>query len=185
MKIILSLMLTLSCQMASANDFAAVVGLRSNTAESSTTGESVGSKTSFGAGVLGFFDIAADLQVRSGFIYNQRHYTAKTGTIDAEFNLAYADIPVTLMYKFADYGGAFVGPVIGLLAAKECKLSTGSCSFTKSPESLIIPIQLGVNFKFAPQFGGELYYEMISSALWENGIKNSKTVGANFLITFE
>ena len=185
MKLILGILLTVFVQGAFANDFTAVIGVRSNTADFDTTGVSVGNKTSFGLGVLGFFDIAENLQFRSGFLYNQRQYSAKSGNVDYDFNLAYADIPVTLMYKFADYGGAFIGPVLGLLAAKECKASSGSCTFPKDPSSTIIPVQLGVSFKFAPQMGGELYYELVSSALWENGIKNSRTVGANFLFTFE
>lgn len=185
MKIILGFLIMLSSHVAMANDFAAVLGFRSNSAEHDSAAVSVGTKTSFGAGVLGFFDMSESIQVRSGFIYNQRHYTAKVGTFETDYNLAYADIPVTLMYKFADYGGAFIGPVLSLLASKECKNSAPSCTFTKDPTSMIVPIQFGVSFKFAPQLGAEIYYEMISGELWENGLKNSKTVGANLLVTFE
>lgn len=186
MKAILSVLVLVMGQMAMANDFAAVLGLRSNSADAVTNGVSVNSKTSFGLGVLGFMDFNQGLQFRSGFLYNQRNYQTSVGNAETDWNLAYVDIPVTLMYKFADYAGAFVGPVVSLLASKECKVSGAtSCSFTKNPESLILPIQFGVNFKFAPQMGAELYYEMGTSEFWKDGLKNSRTVGANFLYTFE
>jgi hypothetical protein len=176
---------------ASANDFAAAIGFRSNSADLvSTTGvtASVDSKTGFGAGVIGFFDMGADFQIRSGFLYNQRSYKVSyTSPIaaEAELNLAYIDIPVTAMYKFADYAGAFAGPVVGLLASKECKLAGGTCAITKDPESLIVGLQFGASFKFAPQLGAELYYETIPSEFWKDGLKNARTVGVNLLFTFE
>ncbi len=170
-----------------ANDFAAVLGMRSNSADlvNSTGGLSVATKTGIGAGVLGFFDMGDGMQVRSGFMYNQRNIgiDSPLGEIDA--NLAYVDIPVTAMFKFADYAGAFVGPVLGLLASKECKISNGTCTLTKDPESMILALQFGASFKFAPQMGAELYYEMIPSEYWKDGFKNGRTVGVNLLLTFE
>lgn len=171
-----------------ANDFAAAVGFRSNSADLATSspGSSVSSKTGFGAGVIGFFDVASNVQVRSGFLYNQRNVTVSTtGSADADFNLAYVDIPVTAMYKFADYGGAFAGPVLGLLASKECKVSGSSCTTTKDPESTLLAFQFGASFKFAPQLGAEIYYEMVPSEYWKDYLKNGRTVGANLLFTFE
>lgn len=185
MKAILSVLVLMIGQMAIANDFAAVLGFRSNSADAVTSGVNVNSKTSFGLGVLGFMDLNEALQFRSGFLYNQRNYQTSVGTTETDLNIAYVDIPVTLMYKFADYAGVFAGPVVSLLASKECKVSGGTCSITKDPESMVLPIQFGVSFKFAPQMGAELYYEMTSSDFWKDTLKNSRTVGANFLYTFE
>lgn len=186
MKIFFTIILMFIGQMALANDFAATVGFRSNSGEHAPAGVSDNAKASIGVGVLGFFEMASQLQLRSGFLYNQRKYGYTSSSVDFDFDLAYVDIPVTAMYKFADYGGVFIGPVLSLLVSKDCKISGGtSCGYSKSPEALVIPVQFGVNFKFAPQWGAELYYEMISQELWTNGVKNSKTVGANLLYTFE
>jgi hypothetical protein len=175
---------------ASANDFAAAVGFRSNSADlvNPSSSLSVNSKTGLGLGVIGFFDIGNAFQIRSGFLYNQRNYQiaiAAPFNVDVDLNLAYIDIPITAMYKFADYAGAFAGPVVGLLASKECKASSGSCTLTKDPESMLLGLQFGASFKFASQLGAEIYYEAIPSEFWKDGLKNSRTVGANLLFTFE
>ncbi len=165
---------------ASASDFAALLGFRSNSADLAVGTGDVSSKTGIGAGVLGFFDLADKLQGRVGFIYNQRNVAY--GTPEYDYNAAYMDIPITAMYKFADYAGAFAGPVIAMLASKECK-APGGCA--TSPEGMSIGMQFGASFKFAPQLGAELYYEMIPSTYWKDSFKNMRTVGVNLLFTFE
>jgi hypothetical protein len=174
---------TLISFSASANDFAAAIGFRSNSADAVTVGADVTSKTSLGAGVIGFFDMGDSFQIRSGFLYNQRHFgLGATGGTDYETNAAYIDIPVTAMFKFADYAGAFAGPVLGLLASKECKVPGGCAT---SPESTLMALQFGASFKFAPQLGAEIYYETVPSTFWKDAMKNARTVGANLLFTFE
>lgn len=165
-----------------ANDFAAAVGFRSNSADAVTSGQTTSSKTGFGAGVMGFFDMSQSLQIRSGFMYNQRDITLKSGAVEAAMNASYIDIPVTAMYRFADYGGAFAGPVLSLLASKDCKLA-GGC--TEDPDSMSLGLQFGVSFKFAPQLGAEFYYESVPSEYWDSYLENIKTVGVNLLFTFE
>jgi hypothetical protein len=185
MKTILGLLIVCMGNMAMANDFAATVGFRSNSADSVAAGYSSTAKTSYGLGVKGFFDMQSNLQFRTGFIYNQRSYKLSTTGVDVDLNLAYVDIPVTLMYKFAEYGGAFAGPVASLMVSKECKLSiSGTCS-TKDPDAFVLGYEFGVMFKFAPQMGIELYYEMIPTEFWKDSLKNSRIVGVNFLYTFE
>lgn len=165
---------------ASANDFAAVLGFRNNSADAVNAGVTTASKSGIGAGVLGFFDLQGALQGRVGFIYNQRNIGA--GNPEYDYNASYVDIPVTAMYKFADYAGAFAGPVLAMLASKECK-NPGGC--TESPEGMSVGLQFGASFKFAPQLGAELYYEMIPSTYWKDSFKNMRTVGVNLLFTFE
>jgi hypothetical protein len=60
---------------------------------------------------------------------------------------------------------------------------TGGC--VKDPEGMSLGFQLGASFKFAPQLGAELYYEMVPSEFWKDYLKNGRSVGANLLITFE
>lgn len=184
-KYLLLAIITQFSVVAFANDFAAVVGLRSNSADSPTSGNSINSKTGVGLGVIGIFDLNEAFQMRTGFLYNQRNFEVKGTLANTDLNLAYVDIPVTGMYKFADYAGAFAGPVLSLLASKECKTSSGTCVTSDNPSGLALGLQLGVHFKFAAQLGAELYYEMISGQFWKNQLENSRTVGFNFLFTFE
>lgn len=187
MKAIASLVMSfLIGATASADDFAAAVGFRTNSADAVSTSNSVNSKSGFGAGAIGFFDLGDKVQLRTGFLYNQRNVTLTSGTAEADLNSAYIDIPVTAMYRFAEYGGAFVGPVVGLLASDECESSiAGACTGAKSPSSTLVGFQFGVSFKFAPQLGGEFYYEMVPSTYWPDALKDARTVGANLLLTFE
>jgi len=163
------------------NDFGVVLGVRSNSADAVTSGDSVSSATSFGVGVEGFFEVAPKFTIRSGFIYNQRKYSfTSSGGTASDMTLSYIDIPITAEYKFADYAGAFVGPVLGLLASKD-----KSGPWLKNPSSTLLGWQLGVSCKFAPQMGAEIYYEIVPGTFADPYLESAKTVGANLLITFE
>jgi hypothetical protein len=170
-----------------ADDFAVALGYRSNTADiDGTVGtSSVDTKGGAALGVIGIFDLSEKFQGRLGFLYNQRNFTIKTGAASTDINLAYIDVPVTGVYRFADYAGVFAGPVLTLLASKEIKNTAGTATFSKSPESLNLGLQFGATFKFAPQMGAEIYYELIPGAFAPDHLKAAKTVGLNFLVTFE
>lgn len=187
MKAILSIITSLlMAATASASDFAVVLGARSNSADADVTGLTVDSKTGMGIGVLGFFDLAGAVQGRMGMIINQRNFTLKSSsTYSNDLNTTYMDIPLTVNYKFVDYAGVFAGPVASLLAAKSQSANVSSFELSKSPESFNLGFQFGASFKFAPQLGAELYYESIPSTIWKEGVKDVKTVGLNFLMTFE
>lgn len=163
------------------NDFAVVLGYRTNSADAVSSGDSVDSAGSFGVGVEAFYDMAPQFVLRGGFLYNQRKFSfTPSGGTSQDITLSYIDIPITAEYKFSDYAGVFAGPVIGLLASKD-----KSGTWSKNPSSSILGLQLGVTFKFAPQLGGEVYYEMVPSKFADPYMENAKTVGANLLITFE
>ncbi len=179
------LVATILSSSAFASDFAAVAGFRSNSADAASTGVTMNSKSGLGAGVLGFFDLVGDLQGRMGFLYNQRNVGGKTAASEFDLNLAYMDIPVTAMYKFADYAGMFAGPVVSLLASKEYKSNVSGGEPANSPEGMNVGLQFGASFKFAPQLGAELYYETFPSTIWKDAVKNVRTVGVNLLFTFE
>ncbi len=171
-----------------ANDFAAVLGVRTNTWDyTPSTNITASGKNGYQAGVLGFMEINPSLLFRSGFIYSTRVFTVKaTGaSTESEYNFNYFDIPLTVMYKFSDFGGVFGGAIIAMNAGKSC--SGNNCS-TDGVKSSLTGIQFGASFKFAPQMGAELYYETISGDIQSaNGSagNNAKSVVANLLITFE
>lgn len=173
---------------AMANDFAAVVGARTNSWDyaPTTTGVSATGKTGLQAGVLGYIDLASALQLRSGFLYTQRVFTITASGQDTDYTLTYFDIPLTLKYMFSEYGGVFFGPNIALNAGKSCS-GSATCS-TEGVKSSLVGLQVGASFKFAPQMGAELYYEMISGDIQAaNGSsgKDAKSIVANLLFTFE
>lgn len=169
-----------------ASDFAVALGMRSNSAEAATAGRTSSSMSGYGAGVIGYFDLTKQIQGRVGFLYNQRTVKIGDSTGSAELTANYLDIPVTAMFKFADYAGAFAGPVIGFGAGKSCTASgAADCVVFKDPESSVFGFQFGASFKFAPQLGAEIYYEMVPTEYWKDAAKSMKTVGVNLLITFE
>jgi hypothetical protein len=177
---------TLMSVAAEARDFAVSVGARTNSWDISPAGAGSGSgKTGLQAGVLGFIDIGTGLQFRSGFLYTQRLFTATASGFESEYNFSYFDVPLTIMYKFSDFGGVFGGGVLALNSGKSCS-GTG-CS-TEGVKSSLVGFQFGASFKFAPQMGGELYYESIPGDIQSaNGTagKDAKSVVANLLFTFE
>lgn len=185
-KILLSLALVLGIiSSANASDFAVVAGARMNNGSAGTSGLSISGKTAFQIGVQGFFDINEKLIFRSGFLYAQRYFGYTSSGLTGELNYTYFDIPATLMYQFADYGGIFGGVHLGLKSSASCTVSGGTCTITKDPKSMITPLVFGASFKFAPQMGAEFYYEMTSGDLHENTVKDANAVVLNFLYTFE
>jgi len=182
------LMVTSFSWAAMANDFAAVIGARTNSWDYSpaTTGVSASGKTGIQAGVLGFIDLGASLQLRSGFLFTQRVFTVTSSGQETEFVFTYFDVPLTLKFMFSEYGGVFLGPNIALNAGKSCS-GPNACS-TEGVKSSLVGIQLGASFKFASQMGAELYYELNSGDIQSvNGVsgKDAKSIVANFLFTFE
>jgi hypothetical protein len=166
--------------VAQAQDVGVVVGLRSDSADAETTGDSITGKSSFQAGAIAKFDLKDAWGIRTGFIYAQRAYEYKAaagGSTDLKFT--YFEVPVGLMYKFSDYGGAFLGPAIAFNVSKDC--GSGTCEGTNSAP---MGLQLGASFKFAPQLGAEFYFETGFSKI-ADGVKSPKAVMANLLITFD
>lgn len=174
---------------AHANDFAAILGMRTNSWDiSPSTGITASGDNSFQGGVLGFIDLSSSLLFRTGFIYTQRAFTAKTATASYKYEHNYFDIPAGLMYKFSDFGGVFAGGVLALNTGKNC---TGNACSTDGVKSSLMGLQFGASFKFAPQLGGEIYYEMISGPIQTfagppaTEGKDAKSVVVNFMFTFE
>ncbi|MFN7453559.1 MAG: outer membrane beta-barrel protein [Pseudobdellovibrionaceae bacterium] len=180
-QLIISLVVALAAQVASAQDFGLTAGFRSTNAD--IEGATVSSGTGFQFGGLAWIPMTDVLYVRAGFHYTQKYFESKVGSTTVEYKPTYLDIPLTLMYRFSDFGGAFIGPVLSLNQSKDCSTNSGACSFTGVKSSLI-PLQFGLSFKFAPQLGGELVYEMASGKIADN-VENLRSLGANFVVWFE
>lgn len=164
-----------------AQDIGVVAGIRADNAdgEASTT---INQKTSFQVGVIGKFELSGPLQIRSGMLYVQRAYEVSSSVSGpADFKSTYFEVPLGLLYKFSDYGGVFAGPALSFNLSKECP--GGSCNGAEVNASPLA-IQFGGSFKVAPQFGFEVYYEMLTGNI-AKGVKNPRAVMANVMITFD
>ncbi len=163
---------------AEASDYGVLIGVRSDSATSNAASTSISGNTDYQAGVIASIETISSLEVRTGMLYTTRQYgyTPATG-VAGQANYTYADIPLGLLWKLSDYGGPFVGGNFGFNVASSCP--GGSCTGVASS---ISGYQFGVHFKFAPQFGGELYYEAMGAVM--PGIDSPKAVAANLFITF-
>ncbi|MBX2996769.1 MAG: outer membrane beta-barrel protein [Bdellovibrionaceae bacterium] len=164
---------------AQAQDVGIVLGIRGDNAEAKTTGVKVNGKTNFQGGAVAKFEIQDAWNVRTGFMYTQRNYELTSGAAAVDAKFTYFEIPVGLMYKFSDFGGAFLGANLGFNLSKDC--GGGTCEGVSSAP---IGMQLGASFKFAPQMGFEFYYERLFSKVADN-LENPNAVAANFMITFD
>jgi hypothetical protein len=175
---------------AQAQEFVLSAGFRSTSASTDlvTTGTtySVTGKNGFQIGGVGFIPLSNQFNFRTGFLFTQRFMevtATSTSTTKTDVELTYIDIPLTAMYKFNDYGGFFGGIVLGLNQAKECKTTSATTNCAGAASS-VIPLTMGLSFKFAPNFGGELAYEMVSGKLADI-VSDAKSIGVNLLIYFE
>lgn len=167
--------------VAQAQDFGIIAGIRSDSADTDVAGASLNSMTDWQFGGIAKFDVAPVLQIRSGLTYLQRSYESKSGGVSTDLKFTYVEVPVGLLWKFSDFGGAFIGPAFDMNVSKDCGGGSSSCS---GVSSLLTPIQLGGSFKFAPNFGLEFYFETVPGKL-ADGVKDAKAVALNLMITFD
>lgn len=181
------LAVTLMASMAvQAADYGVEAGFRQQSA-SAPTGMSANSQNGAQVGLTTSFELSGALGMRAGFLYTQRPMTYKDDLLGAEtkVGLNYFDIPLAISYRFADVASIFGGISLGLNLDNSCD-STG-CKVS-DVTSMVTPVQLGASFKFAPQLGATVYYEMLSGDVAKlNGVKlgDYKAVGVNLLITFD
>ena len=185
MKLFISLLIFLTLSAAHAQEFAITAGLRNNNADTDLAAGTVEAQTSFFVGAVAYFPMIHQLTFRTGFLYTQRYADILyvNGTSD-EVRFSYLDVPLTLMMKFSDYAGVFAGPILAINQSKECSRSSGAACTATNAKSSITPIVIGASFKFAPQMGGEFFYEWYSGEL-ASGISNMRSLGANFVFYFE
>lgn len=184
--ITLSLMIFLSSTaFASESEFAVTGGFRTNNMDTDIVGNNVSGQNGFQLGGLAWFHFASPLSLRLGFLYSQRYAQVTASNIAAtDIRFTYLDIPATIQYKFGDFGGVFFGPVFSFNQSKECSRAGVSGNACTGVQSSIIPLSLGVSFKFAPQMGAELAYEFYSGKI-ADGLNNLRSIGANFVFFFD
>ena len=163
-------------------DFAGLVGLRMNSASTDIGGATGSSKIGIMAGILGWIPLRHGFGVRSGALYNQRYVgIGPTNQGDIDIQYTYFDLPLTAMYQFNSQWTAYGGPVLAFNQSKDVNCSKASTCSAFNVKSFLLPWQFGVDFKFAPQFGGEFFYETIGGELSSN-VSDMKSFGVGLLI---
>lgn len=163
---------------ANAQFFGVEAGIRQQSAESNTTGVSTSSEMGYQFGLVGAFSMTETFLFRSGFLYTQRPVSEKVGLTTAKATYNYLDIPLTVLWKVNDFGGVYAGVNVAMTVSADC---TG-CS-TAPTKKEMMPLVIGGSFKFAPNFGVDVYYEAGEKLGGE--FKQARAVGANLLITFD
>lgn len=124
-------------------------------------------------------DFHKSFGIKTGLLYSERPFNADFAGNTTEGKITYADIPVLFMLKLEDYAGIYIGPSISMKIGDEVKGRT----LTKV-KSMVMPITLGGQFKFAPNFGLNIFFENISGEVADQ-VSNSRGIGANLLIAFD
>lgn len=180
-QILLSLALILSGLSAQALEaqFAVGGGIKTTSIDAKVTTTAVSDVGGYQLGAYGFFPFTEEFQFRTAFLYSQRAFSTRVSNTDYDVKLAYVDIPITAMYRFSEFGGVYAGPVMSFLQGKDFDRTqiTGA-------KSTIVPFTIGVNFRFMPQVGVDLFYEVISSSV-TNDYENMRSFGASLVIYFE
>ena len=186
-KMIFSGLLLLS-SLGLAADFGMEIGFRQQSGDTALTNFTSSSQNGIQGGAVGLFPINENLYFRTGMLYTQRPLVLKpttTGTVGSDItaSINYLDVPATIMYKFEDYGGVFVGLTLANQFDKSCSTSGGTCTIDdiKTP---LLPFIFGGTFKFAPQLGATLYFESFGGDVAKD-LKNYRALGVNLFFTFE
>ena len=142
------------------------------------TGLDTNAQTSYQLGLSAAFPMADQWSIRSGLFYTQKNFQVKA-TPNQDFKFTYVEIPATVMFKFVDYAGIYGGVNLSMNLDDDCGSAT--CQDVKS---FTTPILIGAAFKFAPQFGANVYFESMSGEAAKD-VKNFKAIGANLMVTFD
>lgn len=169
----------MTSSFALAADYGLEAGIRQQSGDSDSAVSDVKSEMGFQFGAVAHFEVSGPWHIRSGMLYTQRAVKVEALGSSNKVTMTYLDIPVALMYKFEDSASVFAGVSLGMHL--DSKSDVGTVSDEKSP---LVPIIIGTSFKFAPQLGATLFYEMANGEV-ATGLKDYRAVGANLLITFD
>lgn len=136
----------------------------------------------FQLGASAVFDFAPSFGLKTGLFYSERPFKFELGSPATEIKgkMTYFEVPAFFMFKFEDYAGVYFGPTLAMKLGDE--ITSGSTLI--DVKGMIIPLTLGAQFKFLPNFGINIFFETIPGDIAKD-LKNSRAVGANLLLTFD
>lgn len=174
MKTLITLLFCLFGVTAQAQKVYVTGGMRSDTADSDSTGVETSGKIGFQAGAILHYDVGG-MKVRTGALYVTRNFQAKQGsTVVSEPRLSYIELPLGALFKVNDYASAFAGGYAAFNLGKEN--ASGVNTFP-------LGIQLGGHFELTSKFGIELYYEMGFTKLADE-VKTPRALVGQLLYSF-
>lgn len=176
-----------SAALADAMDYGLIAGFRSQSGDIDTSGQSVKSAVGYQLGAIGNLKLHDSILLRSGLMYVERPTKLSVDGTNAEADakLTYFDVPVNLAFKFEDYASIYFGVNLSLNLSSSLSASGGyPASKLNDVKSMVVPITLGADFRFAPQMGANLFFETLSGEVAQ-GLKNYRAVGANFIYYFD
>ena len=182
MKFLISAITLLSLQAWSQmnyTDAAFELGFRQQNGTVEGVGVDEKAKIGYQAGVSGAFPISDMFSFRTGLFYVEKPLKYEVGGASDDLSFTYFQVPVTAMYKFAEYAGVYAGVNLDINLADDC--GDVSCEDVKSMNT---PFVMGAAFKFAPQLGANVFFESGSSEV-ADGIKDLRAVGVNLMITVD
>jgi hypothetical protein len=159
-------------------DFGLEVGIRQQSGDVDGTG-STDAENGIQFGGFAHFQLVNNLHLRTGMLYTERPLMTKPLGVENKVKLTYLDVPLALMYKFEEGAGVYGG--VSLAMKLDASSDLGDPEDVTSP---LIPIIFGAFFKFHPNFGVNIYYEMASGKV-ADGLENYRAVGANLMVTFD
>ena len=165
-------------------DFAGILGIRMNSANTDVTGATVTAQSGVMAGVLAWFPVHDRFGLRSGAVFNQRFIRLSPtvqGTVDILYS--YWDLPLTATFQFSSGFFLYGGPVLAFNQSKEVKCSLLSTCGALDVKSVVVPWQVGLDFRMIPQLGGEFFVEMIPGELSRN-VSDMKSLGLSLVYYF-
>lgn len=179
----LALGLLISVQMMSGLAFADIdygleVGVRQQSGDVDGTA-TTDSRMGMQFGATAHLPLSGPLHLRTGMLYTQRPLVVKMLGGENKIEMNYLDVPVALMYKFEEGAGIYAGIILALNLDKSADV--GTIEDVKTP---LMPFVFGASFKFMPNLGVNLYYEMASGEVAKD-LKDYRAVGANLQITFD
>jgi hypothetical protein len=181
MKMIMVLISTLMMAgHAYAQDVGVQVGMHNTTA--SYSGYSDSAELGFKVGLLGSTELVKNVKFRTGLLYTTRNFKLETPGTTIKLKPAYIDIPVLFQYNFNDMFGLYAGPVAAINVGKKLEVN-GVSGDIADVKSLYLLAEFGANFMF-DMIGFDVYYQMGLGDISDNGPKDYKTYGANFIYLF-
>ena len=158
------------------SDIAVTAGAFTTEVSSDNAGTEASSGTGFFAGILGFMEMGDGVWMRAGAVAGRRMVDFTTGTTKVEYKLTTIEAPITGMYMLNDMVGFFGGIRVGLNAGDDCSSNVAAaCSTDPEFESLFYGAELGGHFRFTPNFGAEVAYniglsDIAKDSAWDGGL---------------
>ena len=155
------------------------IGFKWNTAKIANS-VSDRQEVGFQLGASTVFNFATNFGLRSGLFYSERPFRSEfIAGNSTKGKITYFDVPAQLMFKIEEYAGIYIGPTLSIKLGDE--ISAGKLLDAKS---LLIPITFGAQFKFAPNLGANIFFEIVPGDLAMD-VSNSRAVGVNLLFTLD